>query len=347
MKPIAVVATGMVSGVGFDAPSNCAAIRCAIDNFQETRFIDRQGEWIIASEVPLDPPSRGRSKLVRMAALAISECLPGLGATPVEQVPLVVSLAEAERPGRFQGLDSSILEAIAQELGFQFSNQSGVIKNGTVGGVQALDFAARMILEQTASHVLVVGVDTYLVAATLMHLDDNYRLLTPANSNGFIPGEAAAAVLLRAAAPSPTSLEFVLQGFGYGREPATLSSEEPFKADGMSATIMQALQHAGCSYDDVDYRMTDISGEQYAFKEASLAAARTMKKVKPEFDLWHPADCIGEVGAAMVPCMLTVATAAAKKEYAPGDGVLFHCANDDEQRAAFVGRYMNAEKQHG
>ncbi len=82
MKPIAVIATGMITGVGLDAPSSCAAIRCAIDNFQETRFIDRHGEWIVGSEVPLDPPVRGRAKLVRMAASAIGECLEAVGETP-------------------------------------------------------------------------------------------------------------------------------------------------------------------------------------------------------------------------------------------------------------------------
>jgi 3-oxoacyl-[acyl-carrier-protein] synthase-1 len=47
---------------------------------------------------------------------------------------------------------------------------------------------------------------------------------------------------------------------------------------------------------DFDYRIADISGEQYYFKEAALALARTLRRRKPEFDLWHPANMLEKPG---------------------------------------------------
>ena len=82
--------------------------------------------------------------------------------------------------------------------------------------------------------------------------------------------------------------------------------------------------------------MTDLSGEQYGFKEASLALSRTLRKRKERFDLWHPADCVGEVGAAIVPCMLGVLLAASAKRYAPGPAVLCHAGNETGERVAMV-----------
>jgi 3-oxoacyl-[acyl-carrier-protein] synthase-1 len=73
MQPLSVLASGMVTGVGLNAPSSCAAIRCAINNFAETRFMDKGGEWIIGSQVPLEQPWRGLAKLVRMVVPAIRE----------------------------------------------------------------------------------------------------------------------------------------------------------------------------------------------------------------------------------------------------------------------------------
>ena len=87
---------------------------------------------------------------------------------------------------------------------------------------------------------------------------------------------------------------------------------------------------------DLDYRITDISGEQYQFKEAALAEARLLRQHKEEFDIWHPADCIGEIGAASLPCMLGVALYAAHKGYAPGPRLLAHLGNDDGKRVALV-----------
>ena len=90
---------------------------------------------------------------------------------------------------------------------------------------------------------------------------------------------------------------------------------------------------------ELDFRNTDISGEQYYFKEASLALSRTLRQPKAEFDLWHPAEAIGESGAAVGLAVLIDSHAACQKGYAPGPGILTHFANDTGERAAAVLRY--------
>ena len=90
MKPIAILASGMVTSVGLNAASSCAAIRCAIDNFSETRFLDKGGEWIIGAQVSLEQPWRGLPKLVHMVVPAIRECLANLGNVRPDQIPLLL-----------------------------------------------------------------------------------------------------------------------------------------------------------------------------------------------------------------------------------------------------------------
>ena len=97
MKPIAIIASGMVTSVGLDAASSCAAIRCAIDNFSETRFMDKGGEWIMGAQVPLEQPWRGLPKLVHMVVPAIQECLAHIGDVPPEQIPLLLCVAELRK----------------------------------------------------------------------------------------------------------------------------------------------------------------------------------------------------------------------------------------------------------
>jgi 3-oxoacyl-[acyl-carrier-protein] synthase I len=334
VKPLSIVASGMMTGVGLDAPSSCAAIRAAIDRFEETRFMDRGGEWIIGSEVPLTPPSRGREKLLRMAVSAVGECLRAVADLHPGKIALLLCLSELDRPGRFAGLDATLLSDVQQHRGVRFHAASKVITGGRVGGVHAV-VEARQLLDEGCAACIVAGADTFLVAGTLDAYERKDRLLTSVNSNGFIPGEAGAAVLLGDAQKFPDAKLFCL-GVGYGHEQATIESEEPLRADGLAEAFRAAIADAGCTFDDVDYRLTDINGEQYMFKESALAIARTIRKVKPEFDLWHPADCIGAVGAAIVPCVVAVARAAAGKEYAPGPGVLCHFSNDDGARAAVV-----------
>ena len=72
---VAVIGAGMATPVGLSAPASCAAIRCRLSGFSETRFIDKAGEWLVGAEVPLSEPWRGEEKLARMAASALAECL--------------------------------------------------------------------------------------------------------------------------------------------------------------------------------------------------------------------------------------------------------------------------------
>jgi 3-oxoacyl-[acyl-carrier-protein] synthase-1 len=338
MQPLAILASGMVTGVGLSAPASCAAIRCAINNFTETRFMDDGGDWIIGSQVPLEHPWRGLSKLVHMAVPAIRECLAQTGGAKTETIPLLLCVAEEQRPGRLQGLDEELFQQIQTTLGVRFHPGSGTIPRGHVAGALALLEARRLIYQEGVRYCIVAGVDSLLVASTLAAYQEQNRLLTSKNSNGFIPGEAACAIIV--GAPTPPARfkqkELLCLGIGTGHEEATLDSEKPLRADGLVQAFKAAFAEAGQTIADVDYRITDANGEQYWFKEAALAVARTLRVLKFGFEIWHPVDCIGETGAAIGPCALSIALAALRKSYAVGRGPLCHFGEGDGERVALI-----------
>jgi 3-oxoacyl-[acyl-carrier-protein] synthase I len=324
----------MVTGVGLNAPASCAAIRCAIDSFSETHFMDRGGEWIIGSEVRLEIPWRGFHKLIHMIVPAIRECLDQAGGIASEHIPLILCLAEQNRPGRAKELDDDrLFEEIQKEIGTRFHPLSDVIAAGRVGGVHALMQARKMIYEEGVPFCLVAGIDSLLSAATVAAFQARDRLKTKSNSNGFIPGEAGAAVLV---GPPSGSDDLLCLGIGEGYEKSTIESEEPLRGDGLVQAFQAALSDAGCELTEMDFRLTDLNGEQYWFKEASLAVQRLLRVRKERFQIWHPSDCVGEIGSAIVPCVLGVALAAMRKDYAPGSGALAHFGSDGSERFALV-----------
>ncbi|AGU47746.1 thiolase-like domain-containing protein [Variovorax paradoxus B4] len=333
--PIAIRRTGLVTSVGLSAPASCAAIRAKLTNPVETRFIDAEGERIMAHEVALEKPWRGRAKLARMAALAARECLADVAPDLWDEIPLLLCVAERERPGRLAGLDDLLFTDLQDLLGARFSADSLVVAHGRVGALVAFSRAQRLIGSDGVANVLVVAADSLLSWPTLSAYERGYRLLTAGNSNGFIPGEGAGALLLG----RPGGDGLLCTGIGFGMEKAHIDSDEPLRADGLSAAIEAALAQARCAMHEIDYRITDLSGEQYYFKEATLALARTLRQRKESFDLWHPAECIGEAGAVAGVAALAVAQAACRGGYAPGPDVLVHMANDAGQRAAAVMRF--------
>jgi len=341
-QPVAIVSTGLVTSVGLTAPAACAAMRAGITNNTETRFMGSDGEWILGAQVPLEKPWRGRTKLVKMAAMAIREALRPLGDIEPESLPLLLCVAEHDRPGRLDGLDDVLFSELEAELGMRFHpTASGVVPQGRASVTLALAQARTLMNDQLLPRVLIAATDSLLVAPTLAAYGEQERLLTARNSNGFIPGEGAGAIVVGVAnAKSAAQLQCL--GVGRGVEPAPLASENPLRAEGLTEAIKNALADAGCNMGDLDFRITDNSGEQYYFKEAALALSRTLRVRKEEFDIWHPADCIGEVGAAIGAANFAKAHAACCKAYARGRSILVHAGNDAGRRTAAVLRYSGA-----
>jgi 3-oxoacyl-[acyl-carrier-protein] synthase-1 len=332
---IAVQSTGLVTSIGLTTAATCAALRASVANPTPTRFMGIDGEWIMAHQVPLDQPVDGLNRLAVMASMAVSECLEPLPAHLRESIPLVLCLAERERPGRLDGLDDMLFEQVQETLGLRFhSHYSSRIALGRPGALVALEQARRLIHEQDVPHVLIAAADSLLSWETLASLSDQGRLLAEHNSNGFMPSEAAGAILL--GRPHTQSSELVCLGVGYGSEPAPVRSGEPLRADGLTTAIKAALRDSGCELHDIDFRITDISGEQYFFREASLAFSRSIRQPKEEFDLWHPADCIGEAGAAAGTALIAIALTACAKSYAKGPRILLHASADGDTRAAAI-----------
>lgn len=336
-SPIAIVNAGLVTSVGLSAPATCAAIRAGLTNHTDTRF-DAHGLWIPGAQVLLDQPWRGREKLTRMLCTAIQECLEPFPELLTGRLPVLLCVAENARAGRLSGLDDDLLGDVLHRVEVQrHPEQSGVVAYGRVGVAVALSRARALLTEHGAEHVLIAAADSLLVARTLAAFDGDDRLLSKTNTNGFIPGEAAGAILLTRHPSRGPHLMCV--GLGFSEEPVPIASEAPFRAEGLTVAINKSLADAGCQMHDLDYRITDMSGEQYYFKEAALALTRTMRKVKPEFDIWHPADCVGETGAAIGAVALAVTLTACRKTYSPGPNTLFHSGSDAGHRAAVILRY--------
>jgi 3-oxoacyl-[acyl-carrier-protein] synthase-1 len=333
---IAIQCTGLVTSVGLSAPASCAAIRAKLTNPSETRFVDSAGEWIMAHEVPLENAWRGLPKLAHMAATAIDECLEGVPRHQWQRIPLLLCVAERGRPGRHQRLDEQLFLDLQSVLQVRFAPESSILAHGRVGTAMALMHARRLIYEREFPWVVIAATDSLLNHAALWHYERNERLLTAGNSNGFMPGEGAGA--LRVAKPSGAP-ELRCAGVGFGMEKAHVESDEPLRGDGLTTAIKSALGDAGCGLHELDCRIADISGEQYYFKEAALALGRTLRGIKDEFDIWHPAECIGETGALAGVSLIAVAESACRKAYAPGPNILAHMANDAGERGAAVLRY--------
>jgi 3-oxoacyl-[acyl-carrier-protein] synthase-1 len=317
-------ATGMVCPIGLSAPAACAAFRAGIATFCYLPYSDQNRQPIVGAFVPsLDFKLKRGQRLVEMLSMALADCLGDEPTLPLQKIPLLVGLAEPGRPAGGAGLTDSIVSQVQERLGSQFHPRlSRGVPKGHTAGFEALSIARELLQDRNIPGCLICGVDSYINASSLLWLEHQWRLKREDHSNGVIPGEGAAAVYVQREAPANEKTTAQVIGLGFGQEKATISSTEPLLGLGLTAATKAALAEARLQLHDVDFRLSDVTGEAYGFKELSLVVARLHRVLKPEFPHWHFAESVGDTGAAAGVYQLIIALHAFRKGYAAGDRVI-------------------------
>lgn len=334
--PLHIRAAGMVTAVGLDCASAAAALRARLDGFCETRFAAPGGEWLTGAPVQLPRNWIGEKRLAHLAAGAIVDAF---SQAPEAQdgCALILCLPEKDRPGRPIRDDAGFARQVLDCAGLSAATKTHVVAHGRPSGFVALEQARRLLAENRAAHVLILGVDSYLTAQSVAHYLAEGRLLTPENANGFIPGEAAATVLCSRAGP------LRLSGLGLSREKAFIYNrldeeglDRPLRADGMTAAYQAAFAQSGRRHSDIGIKIGDLIGEAFWFRQTALAMLRTQRELSDVQPIWPVAASLGNIGAAVVPLMLGWAFEAKRKGYGGTLPILIEASSDDGACAAAI-----------
>jgi 3-oxoacyl-[acyl-carrier-protein] synthase I len=342
-----VHAAGLCCSVGYGLKAAACALRAGMDHFQESHFLDPTGAPLAVAMLP-EHSVWGSARFARWIELAIADCLRNAGMearTAAQPLPV---LWLAPEPGRTGGTDlawhQQVFSHAMHSLGMATHPLSGVLPLGRAGISEALRQSAQWIGSGQVQQVLLVGADSLLDAATIGALLQQQRLLCPSNSDGFLPGEAAAAVLL--CAETGTSHALLVAGAGQGQETGRPDGSAPSRAEGLTNAMREALAQARLDLGAVEFRVSDQNGESFFAREAANAFTRVLPEGADRQATLTLADKIGEVGAAMGPAMLAWLHAlrpqASKRlPTRPGATGILHLANDDGLRAAVVVRYAS------
>lgn len=337
---LAVLSTGIVSAIGFNALTSCAAIRAGISGISETYLNEYTGsiEHLRGGKVELPQWWDSVDRLVDLVAPAIIEALNFIDKKERKHVPLLIGTALPEMQFLGNVIEQQLLAKIEAKLGLPHHLESRVLPIGQTAGIQGLKIAS-MLLTKNISACIIAGTDSYLQKETIKYYMAQRRLMTSDNSNGFFPGESGSAVLIGLSSYYPQAILHIL-GIGESKELVTIYSEEIFRANGMTKAIRNAVTKSGIKLSQISCRFTDVNGEYYKFREGNIAIARFNNKNETvDMDIWHPIEFTGEIGAAIVPLLLGLALDAGQKGYNPGKYLLFHVGNDKEDRGALITRY--------
>lgn len=339
-----ILAVGMATSAGLDAESTAAAVRARLNRFRQSAILDARLHPLVLAAVPLDEipelaPSLAtegfttrRERVVALAALALGEVLRDVPA--VERIPVLLGLPDAH-PGFDRPFDEELLEQLSAQSEIAFARRaSRVFPSGRASGLLALDEA---LSRSAAEYIVVGGADSPFDLRLLAELDHERRLRAPGAFDGFIPGEGAAFLLLGkpgsgAKIDRPPLAR--IAGVAVGEEPGHRYSQVPYRGDGL-ASVLSAL-FAAVPGEQVQTVYAGFNGEVFNAKEWAVGHIRNHDRFAKKLAMHHPADCLGDLGAALAPAMIGLAAIGLRDGYRRGPCLVWGSSDLAPRGAALI-----------
>lgn len=337
-----ITGLGLVSPVGLGLAQSCASVRAGINRFKECEFYvcqsgppDYDDEPLIGSVAP--SVKAGPDRIGALALAAVQDLVRNsrLKRSEFVEAGLYFSLPPAGRP---TSVPRHAAGSLADLLGLDSGAQTQPrvhIEEGHTGGLRAVQEAVEAIQEGRNRSAIVVGADSWFDDAALAWADGARRLKCSATPNGFVPGEAAAAVLIEStdgARQREAKVLATIETTGVARETDTVLSGKVCTGKGLA----EAIGPVSADDDGFDWVACDLNGEPYRSIEWGHCQVKLNKLFASLRHIWHPADCLGDVGAASGTALMAIVSRAFERGYARSERCLVWTSADEGERAALV-----------
>jgi 3-oxoacyl-[acyl-carrier-protein] synthase I len=348
----AISGVAVLTAAGDSAAQTAAAVRAGVSGLTEHPFLELgpiDPEWdptepVATGLVPtVDPMIEGPERLMQLALPVLRRLVVDarLKRRDLPSTALLVALPEEDEAVARWGLDQSYVRALLDRAGLDGFAAIELDRSGHAGALRLLSTAGELLAAGRARRCIVLGVDSYLSADRIAALDRSFRLRSTRSPDGFLPGEAGAALLLeplplarpdRADEPPREPLAFV-RAPSIALEPASIKGERVSSGAG----LQQALEGALGSWPaatPVAWALCDLNGESYRAFEWAIVRTRLADRLSAIRRLWHPAEATGDIGAATAAVLLGIVAAAFQRGAAPAERALVFVGCDRGERAA-------------
>jgi len=367
---VKIVAVGMVTALGLDWETSCAASRAGIlrasvlDHFPfQTEQI---GEPQFARGHQVDLLAKGfegYGRLLRLLAGAMREIYLRFVAHPdtLRGAAVYLSLPDPVRSQpqiERDSFDDTELDPSPDDWALRLTTQAsrlagwpqaprlqGLSVAGHAGFAQVLQRAIAALDSGKADSCIVGGVDSLLDEDTLTWLLKTNRLKHPAHAAGLMPGEGAALFLLTTSANALLEI-CSLEAVNLGEESQTFMDDKAANGSGLWRTVrtLSSWNSQRRSSKPIRVSLTsDHNGEVYRARELGGFLVRCRGEIQIENDLpvVLPAISFGDTGAASGAIGMAVSARSLSRGYLPPIHNIVLSTSDGPLRGAILLRGVN------
>ena len=330
MNALAIQAVGALTPVGENARATVAGLYMDLRTLRDLAVKRADGQPMTGAATPIGDALVGGKRLFELASYAFHDATREVpdGA----EIGLAVCAPSPDDEPDFPGEFPALCARLASETSLNVvARASRIFPSGRGAIFEALAFAQSALRAQAAPAMCVLGVDSLVAKPRLQKLVNDGT----AGKEGFVPGEAAAALLL-AEKPAVDSLA-ILAGFGTADEPSLGASPAgPNLGKGLGAAIERAALDAKLPRVPIGFVVHDLPASPAACAELAWAKGCSVLSVPSELRVLSPADSVGEAGAAMGALALLALAFLADKGVVAGPGLCLLSTEGARRGAAIL-----------
>jgi 3-oxoacyl-[acyl-carrier-protein] synthase-1 len=338
--PAVITASNVLCAGGRGTEQLWATVRAGISCIKSSSLVDRSAEpiqmgLVPASAIPPLPPElqsqslpSGARRMLQLAGSTLNAVAEAAGAAPLTVYLGLPQLEPSAAPWLANFL--SLLSGCAA-LPIDLAS-SRIFPMGRASGILALEAALETLSQNPSAIIVVGGVDTFLDLGRVAALDVEKRILGSRVMDGFIPGEGAAFSVIRdptATVKNPVTSNARIEGAATTLDPGHRYGSSPARGEGLAQAIDKL--RASTSIGAVASTFAGFNGENFEAKLWGVARLRHTDFFSPSMVLQHPADCIGDTGAATGAILMALASFALAEGQRDGPSLIW-AASDHELR---------------
>ncbi len=296
----------VLTPLGNDPAQLFYAVSSGLSAYHSTRQKSRNGAQMSVATIPDDallavdtaminqPLTRRQERMLAASGQVLKQLAKSLNIK--RPLPLVLAAPE-KLPGWRTPIDDRFLSLLSQHSCVAIDEvNSYVLPEGRAAGFKALALAHKLMADGVSDYMLVGAVDCMVDEKSLAHLDAKARVLTQGVRDGFAPGEAAVFYLVsKVNTNSNITLPTTCIGMGESTEPGHMHNDVPYTGEALSTACYGALNNTGQEFSAL---YGTLNGESYYAKEWGVTQVRMQSQFTEQYQIEHPADCLGDLGAA-------------------------------------------------
>lgn len=359
---IIIAGCGMVSPLGYDVLTSCAAARAGLvrshvlDNFRIRSAVEGREEPVLGHSVRLLTSGYERNaRLCRLMQGALKDlieqnpdcpwqgkshrfylALPSPFRTRNEEASKATSSKPVSTEDNVPMLEKTVMQAI------ELSKWSGEVALGcisagdSIAAMHAIEAAIADLLSGAVTFAIVLGADSLLDEDTLIWLHQSGRLKCDAAPSGLQPGEAGVSMLLTLEDQTRNSRpRITVTRPSINQNGSALNSGQPPNGEGLAEAIAAAVKASQHQLNRA-WIVADQNGEFRTANEwgHALARLRAIDQAYADPAFWYPIASFGDSGAAGPLLGICMAWRAFERHYAVSDTAIITATSAGKERGA-------------